>query len=48
MPVERPTVPKADTTSNNIWTNVYLVSIMLIKNVLKQTSEAAKNVSTNA
>lgn len=48
MPVDKPTVPKADTTSKSTCINEYSGSIILIKNVSTHIKESAKNVIMNA
>ena len=43
IPVERPTVPKADTSSNKSWTKLYSGSRMQRRNVPIHTSSAASS-----
>lgn len=48
IPVDNPTVPKADTTSKSSCINVYSGSKIHSRNVEKNTRPDAKNVSINA
>ena len=48
MPVERPTVPKAETTSKNIWIKLQSGSNMHMKNVAIQTTVIDRTVIIHA